>query len=212
MNEYTENENIFDHLIQAVKNAAANIYDHDQSVFEMAKTDKYPAQIADLAESFGMMIVKLEARELRLEQTIRELQQVHEKLRQELQKKQDTAAALQKERNRLEDLVRQRRGEILKSNHKLQLEILARKRIEEEREQLIMEMTTALAGIKQLKKLLPICPSCKKIRDDKGYWTNLEIYLSKHSDAEFSHGICRSCMKKLYPDQYQKLYGKIDPE
>jgi len=141
MNEYTENENIFYHLIQAVKNAAANIYDHDQSVFEMAKTDKYPAQIADLAESFGMMIVKLEARELRLEQTIRKLQQVHEKLRQELQKKQDTAAALQKERNRLEDLVRQRRGEILKSNHKLQLEILARKRIEEEREQLIMEMT-----------------------------------------------------------------------
>ena len=207
-----ETENILDYLIRAVKNAAANTFDPDKSIFEMAKTDKYPEQITDLAESFGMMIVKLEARELQLEKTIQELQKVHGQLKQELQKKQDAASALQQERNRLEDLVRERRGEIVKSNHKLQIEILSRKRIEEEREQLIYELTEALTRMKQLKQLLPICPACKKIRDDSGYWSNLEVYLDKHSDAEFSHGICRSCMKKLYPERYERLYGKIDPE
>ena len=211
MNYFAGSENILDYLIQTVKNAASNTYDPDKSIFEMAKTDKYPAQITDLAESFGMMIVKIEARELQLEQTIQKLHQGHEKLSQELQKKQEAASALQKERNRLEDLVRERRGEILKSNHKLQIEILARKRIEEEQERLIVEMTEALTGIKQLKSLLPICPSCKNIRDDEGYWSNLEAYLSKHTDAEFSHGICRNCMKELYPERYERLYGKIDP-
>jgi len=212
MDYFAGSENILDYLIQTVKNAASNTYDPDKSIFEMTKTDKYPAQITDLAESFGMMIVKIEARELQLEQTIQELQKVHEKLRQELQKKQDAASALQKERNRLEDLVRERRGEILKSNHKQQIEILTRKRIEEERERLIVEMTEALTGIKQLKNLLPICPSCKNIRDDKGYWSNLEVYLGKHTDAEFSHGICRKCMQELYPERYERLYGKINSD
>ncbi|MGC9364298.1 MAG: hypothetical protein ACP5FZ_07005 [Fidelibacterota bacterium] len=156
-----------------------------------------------------MMIIKIEARELRLLQTIGELENVHTRLQEELQKKENVAAALQKERNHIEDRIRERRGEIVKSNHKLQIEILARRRIEEERERLIVELTEALTRIKQLKKLLPICPSCKKIRDDEGYWNNLETYLSKHSNAEFSHGICRDCMKKLYPQRYEKLYGKI---
>jgi len=212
MNYLAGTENILDHLIKAVKNAAANSYDPDKSIFELAKAGKYSEQVTDLAESFGMMIVKLEARELQLEQTIQELKNVHHQLKQELQKKQDTAWALQKERNRLEDLVRERRGEIVKSNHKLQIEILSRKRIEEEREQLIYELTGALTRMKQLKQLLPICSSCKKIRDDNGYWNNLEIYLGKHSEAEFSHGICRSCMKKLYPERYERLYGKINPK
>ncbi|MBU0713575.1 hypothetical protein KJ762_08340 [bacterium] len=212
MDYFAGSENILDYLILAVKNAAANTFDPDKSIFEMAKTDKYPEQITDLAESFGMMIVKLEARELLLEQTIQKLQNVHQQLKQELQKKQVAAAALQKERNQLEDLVRERRGEIVKSNHKLQIEILSRKRIEEEREQLIFEITEALTRMKQLKRLLPICPSCKNIRDDNGYWNNLEIYLDNHSNAEFSHGICRSCMKKLYPEHYEKRYGKINLE
>lgn len=210
---YTANsDDILDYLIRAVKNAAANTFDSNQSIFELAKAGQYPEQITELAESFGMMIIKIEARELQLEQTIQELQKAHDKLKEELQKKQDTASALQKERNRLEDLIRKRRGEIVKSNHKLQIEILSRKRIEEEREQLIYELTIALTRMKQIKSLLPICPSCKKIRDDDGYWNNLEIYLAKHSDAEFSHGICRNCIKKLYPERYERLYGIIDPE
>ncbi len=62
------------------------------------------------------------------------------------------------------------------------------------------ELEQALVKIKTLSGLLPICASCKKIRDDKGYWTQLESYISEHSDAEFTHGCCPECMKKLYPE------------
>jgi hypothetical protein len=57
----------------------------------------------------------------------------------------------------------------------------------------------ALANVKSLSGLLPICASCKKIRDDKGYWSQVESYIQKHSDATFTHGICPDCIKKLYP-------------
>ncbi len=69
---------------------------------------------------------------------------------------------------------------------------------EEEREKLIRELQEALAKVKTLTGLLPICASCKKIRDDKGYWNQIEAYIRDHSEAEFSHGICPECMKKLY--------------
>jgi ABC-type amino acid transport substrate-binding protein len=62
------------------------------------------------------------------------------------------------------------------------------------------ELTTALSEVRQLSGLLPICASCKKIRDDKGYWNHIETYISKHSEAQFSHGICPECCKKLYPN------------
>jgi PAS domain S-box-containing protein len=79
-------------------------------------------------------------------------------------------------------------------------DITERKLAEEEREKLIHEIQDALAQIKKLSGLLPICASCKKIRDDKGYWNQIESYIRDHSEAEFSHGICPDCMKKLYPD------------
>lgn len=71
---------------------------------------------------------------------------------------------------------------------------------ERERENLIAELRQALENVKQLSGLLPICSHCKKIRDDKGYWSELETYLHAHSDASFSHSICRECAKKYYPD------------
>jgi len=58
----------------------------------------------------------------------------------------------------------------------------------------------ALDEVKTLGSLLPICASCKKIRDDKGYWNQLEGYIQEHTDTAFSHGICPDCAKKLYPD------------
>jgi PAS domain S-box-containing protein len=79
-------------------------------------------------------------------------------------------------------------------------DITERKRAEEEREKLIGELQGALAKVKTLSGLIPICASCKKIRDDKGYWNQIESYIREHSGAEFSHGICPDCMKKLYPD------------
>jgi len=79
-------------------------------------------------------------------------------------------------------------------------DITIRKNAEEERERLIKELQDALGQVRELSGLLPICASCKSIRDDKGYWTRLEAYLSAHSKAEFSHGICPDCAKKLYPE------------
>ena len=62
------------------------------------------------------------------------------------------------------------------------------------------EKEKALQEIKILSGFLPICSSCKKIRDDQGYWNQIEAYIRDHSEAEFSHGICPECAKKLYPD------------
>lgn len=63
-----------------------------------------------------------------------------------------------------------------------------------------LDLEKALAKVQTLSGLLPICATCKKIRDDKGYWNRIESYIEKHSQAEFSHSICPECVKKLYPD------------
>lgn len=82
-------------------------------------------------------------------------------------------------------------------------DITRRKNAEKERERHILELQRALAEVKTLSGLLPICSSCKKIRDDKGYWNRLELYIGKHSDAQFSHGLCPDCARKLYPELYE---------
>ncbi len=82
----------------------------------------------------------------------------------------------------------------------LETEIERRKASEAEKEQLITDLRAALADVRTLSGLLPICSHCKKIRDDQGYWNRLEAYIQKHTDAEFSHSICQECAKKYYPD------------
>ena len=66
--------------------------------------------------------------------------------------------------------------------------------------QLIDELQGALDQVKTLEGLLPICASCKKIRDDNGYWHQIESYLKSHSNLDFTHGICNDCARRLYPD------------
>jgi PAS domain S-box-containing protein len=78
--------------------------------------------------------------------------------------------------------------------------VIERKKMEQDRERLISELQKALSEIRTLSGLIPICAACKKIRDDKGYWNQLELYLTDHSDAEFSHSICPECREKLYPE------------
>jgi PAS domain-containing protein len=78
-------------------------------------------------------------------------------------------------------------------------DITARREVELERERLIGELTKALADIRTLRGLLPICAGCKKIRDDKGYWQGLEQYLSEHAEVQFSHGLCPDCLAKYNP-------------
>lgn len=76
---------------------------------------------------------------------------------------------------------------------------------EREQRELAERLQTALSQVTTLKGMLPICASCKKIRNDAGYWEILENYISSHSEAEFSHGICPECIEKLYPDLYEKM-------
>lgn len=79
-------------------------------------------------------------------------------------------------------------------------DITDRIRAEQEREKLINELQEALKEIKTLRGIIPICSNCKNIRNDEGAWDRLEKYISEKSNAEFSHGICPDCVKKLYPD------------
>lgn len=71
---------------------------------------------------------------------------------------------------------------------------------EKQQEKLIEDLQKALSEVKQLSGMLPICSICKKIRDDKGYWNQIEAYIRDHSNAEFSHSICKDCAMKHYPD------------
>jgi len=79
-------------------------------------------------------------------------------------------------------------------------DLTERKRSEREREELIHELQEALANVKTLRGLVPICANCKKIRDDKGYWQQVETYVRDHSEAIFSHGLCPECIKDLFPN------------
>jgi PAS domain S-box-containing protein len=94
--------------------------------------------------------------------------------------------------------IRNSEGRILGTSS-IAYDITERKRIEAERTHLIAHLNETLSKVKTLSGLLPICASCKKIRDDRGYWQKLETFVREHSGAEFSHSICPDCMKLLYP-------------
>lgn len=79
-------------------------------------------------------------------------------------------------------------------------DVTERKKAETERARLIRELEKALSEIKRLSGMLPICASCKKIRDDSGYWNQLEAFIEKHSAAEFSHSLCPDYAQRLYPE------------
>lgn len=82
-------------------------------------------------------------------------------------------------------------------------EELASKAIEE-RDRTIKQLGEALLQVKTLRALLPICMHCRKIRDDQGYWQQIEAYFSKHTETQFSHGICEDCLKKHYPEDAEE--------
>jgi DNA-binding NtrC family response regulator len=108
----------------------------------------------------------------------------------EVSARKNAEAELKKAHDELEMLVAKRTAELCK-------EI-------EERKQVEQELRNALSRIKTLSGLLPICASCKKIRDDAGSWIKIESYIKSHSDAEFTHGVCPECSKRLYPEVYNK--------
>jgi len=96
-------------------------------------------------------------------------------------------------------------GEIIESQAKryfltVMIDITEKIHAQEEYKKIIQELQNALQEIKTLRGIIPICANCKKIRNDNGYWEQVELYISKHTTAQFSHGICPECVKKLYPD------------
>ncbi len=113
--------------------------------------------------------------------------------------------------------------ELREKNLQLEREIAQRKQAEEalhrqshelreniaERDRLIAELKNAMAEIKTLSGLLPICAGCKKIRNDEGYWEQIEVYIREHADVSFTHGICPECKLRLYPpSEYPQLYRR----
>jgi PAS domain-containing protein len=87
-------------------------------------------------------------------------------------------------------------------------DVTERKRLEAEREILIRDLQEALAKIKTLKGLIPVCAWCRKVRDDKGYWEELEHYIRNHTDADFTHGICPECLEEVSGERYEDFKEK----
>jgi len=101
---------------------------------------------------------------------------------------------------------------IFKKQYRLNNELINKKNqsecLEKELKNTIEELQTTLSKVKTLSGMLPICSSCKNIRNDEGYWTQIESYIMEYSEADFSHGICPSCAAEMYPD----IYPDIDDE
>jgi len=84
-------------------------------------------------------------------------------------------------------------------------DITEKKRADREKEQLIRELSESLAEIKPLRGILPVCSYCKRLRDDRGYWEQVDVYLDKHSDVDISHGVCPDCMEEHHPDEMRDI-------
>ena len=82
-------------------------------------------------------------------------------------------------------------------------------RMQEENDNLIKELKEALNNVKELKGLLPVCSSCRKVRDDDGYWANLDEYITRYTDTSISHSLCPDCLKKLYPEYAEKVTKRM---
>lgn len=117
----------------------------------------------------------------------------------------EAVSALRKAHDELETRVQTRTLELTQANETLSQEIATRRLAVEEKERLITELTEALAQVKTLSGLLPICSSCRQIRDSEGKWSRVEEYIQARTNAEFTHGICPKCAKQLYPDLYDQI-------
>jgi C4-dicarboxylate-specific signal transduction histidine kinase len=199
---------LLDYLTDIARDISRQRYGDPDEIFELTKTGTYPERICELAESFGMMIVKVEARELRLQQTIEKLKKLNEQLQNEFEKHYLIEQELKQNRDDLEEQIQERTKELQEANKLLNTEITVRKQIDQDRTKLVKELQETLDNIKSLKGLIPICSACKNIRNDSGYWSDLEDYLIRHCEIEFSHSLCPDCLQKLYPAEYKRVKDK----
>jgi DNA-binding response OmpR family regulator len=98
----------------------------------------------------------------------------------------------------------------VRTHLKLQEETQQRKAREVELKKTVTQLQKVIKENKILKELLPLCSQCKKIRDDEGYWKQIDEYFAQHSDVQFSHSLCPHCAIELYPDMAQKIIDRID--
>lgn len=136
-----------------------------QSDYRFDQEELMKFDLADVQEMFGLLMIRVESRELELKNLV----------------------------NTLEEKVKERTVELEIKNRQLS-------RMNE-------ELHESLEKVKLLTGMLPICANCKKVRDDQGYWLQVEEYITDHSEAKFSHGICPDCLKELYPEFYRSKFG-----
>ncbi len=92
----------------------------------------------------------------------------------------------------------------------LETQAIEMRRKEDERENLVEKLQQALTQMETLRGILPICSSCKKIRDENGFWYEIELYIASHSQAKFSHSICPDCEEELYPEYSKRRDSATD--
>lgn len=142
--------------------------------------------------------IKDELKKLRYEGMLERERDLAAKVDEKTAELQHAKKEIEKHSITLEQKVIERTADFVKANRQLENEIETRKEAEAKKEMLISDLQKTLNELKILRGLLPICSSCKKIRDDKGYWNQIEAYISDHSEAQFSHSICPQCAEKLY--------------
>lgn len=138
--------------------------------------------------------------ELYTERIVGKLEKKVAELEKEVARRKEAEKTLQEAYDRVEQRVKERTAALAESNRDLQFEVEERTKAQGKLDKTVAELQEALGKVKTLKGLLPICASCKSIRDDRGYWRRIESYVHEHTGADFSHGICPDCAKKLYPE------------
>jgi CRP-like cAMP-binding protein len=133
----------------------------------------------------------------------KELERINLELENEIEIRKEKETQLNIYKSQLEEKVFARTRELWESNEKLTHEIAYRKKTEAEKEKALFKLESTVTKVKTLSGLFPICIKCKKIRDDTGYWQQLEQYLQEHSEAEFRKSICEECSARYYPKFYQ---------
>ena len=131
------------------------------------------------------------------------LGKVYEQMKGEMEERRRIEEALRRHSDDLEEKVHSRTRALDNLNQELRLQIESHKQAEAEKERLIADLQDALNKVTALGGLLPVCVVCKKVRDDQGYWKQLETYVQEYSGAEIQHSICAACSEKRYPNFYK---------
>jgi len=125
-------------------------------------------------------------------------------LGKQIKERQKAQFDLQKSHDQLEIKVKERTSELLLINQSLEKEVA-------EKEKALRELYEEQEKVQTLSGLIPICAHCKKIRDDQGFWDQVECYIGKYADVQFTHGICPQCAEKHFPDLFNKSDSEQDP-